>query len=250
MKIFKDINKNTGIIIILSIIIVFLGCANINTCRNSNQKTEFLTDSITKIKTKEGIKYITKNVPVIKNNKELKEYADSLYIENKRLRKIKLNPIVITKTNTVTKLKNVPAITTVDKYPGYYMISWKYGKTYDNNNFISLNGETKADSLMKNVTTKISNLTVASDLILDVTDNDKNTIKILARSNNPLISITNIEGSIINPKKSKTISSYFKPKRWSIGFNLGEGIGYSNQTGNFTLSPYIGIGLSYNLISF
>lgn len=38
-----------------------------------------------------------------------------------------------------------------------------------------------------------------------------------------------------------------KDKKWSIGLQLGAGVGYSNN--QFNVTPYIGLGLSYSLFS-
>lgn len=81
------------------------------------------------------------------------------------------------------------------------------------------------------------------------------------KSNDPSLSITNINTSIFNLSKSqfiqnevnKKINSLRKPSRFSLGLQFGYGITYqySKDTGYKTYtSPYLGLGLSYNFLSF
>lgn len=44
-----------------------------------------------------------------------------------------------------------------------------------------------------------------------------------------------------------TIKQKTKDKRWSLGLQLGAGVGYQNK--QFIVTPYIGLGLSYSLFS-
>jgi hypothetical protein len=54
--------------------------------------------------------------------------------------------------------------------------------------------------------------------------------------------ISSIEGSLIDPQKNELIQSYFKPKRWTCGPQLGIGFSQSLKPG-----VYVGFGLQYNL---
>ena len=49
------------------------------------------------------------------------------------------------------------------------------------------------------------------------------------------------------PRETMTITKYPKPKRWSVGIQVGYGM---TLKGTPQFSPYIGIGVSYNLFSF
>ena len=49
------------------------------------------------------------------------------------------------------------------------------------------------------------------------------------------------------PREVVTIKEYSKPKRWGVGIQVGYGV---NVSGTPQFSPYIGIGVSYNLFSF
>lgn len=50
------------------------------------------------------------------------------------------------------------------------------------------------------------------------------------------------------PKITETIVQKSKPKRWGVGINAGYGIGANDN--KIYASPYIGIGISYNIFSF
>ena len=49
------------------------------------------------------------------------------------------------------------------------------------------------------------------------------------------------------PRETMTITKYPKPKRWSVGIQVGYGM---TLKGTPQFSPYIGVGVSYNLFSF
>lgn len=57
-----------------------------------------------------------------------------------------------------------------------------------------------------------------------------------------------LDSIVLNlPTNIVTIKQQYKPKRWSIGIHAGYGI---MLNGTPKLSPYIGVGISYNLWSF
>lgn len=49
------------------------------------------------------------------------------------------------------------------------------------------------------------------------------------------------------PREVVTIKDYQKPKRWGVGIQVGYGMTLKGQP---HFSPYIGVGISYNLFSF
>jgi hypothetical protein len=70
-------------------------------------------------------------------------------------------------------------------------------------------------------------------------------IEIFVRSDYPGFSVSSIEGALIDPRKSEVIRSYFPPKKWGLGPQVGGTISREGK-----ISPYLGIGLSYNFIRF
>lgn len=83
-----------------------------------------------------------------------------------------------------------------------------------------------------------------SDLIINHIKDGEN-IKLSVSSSNPYLTITDIKGSIIN---TKAYNQYQKPKPFGLGVHIGYGL--STNNGIVYLSPYIGVGLSYNFIRF
>lgn len=82
------------------------------------------------------------------------------------------------------------------------------------------------------------------DLIITKKKEDDKLI-LSASSSNPYINVTNIEGSIID---INAYNSYQKSKPFGIGIQAGYGL--STNNGVVFLSPYIGVGISYNIIKF
>lgn len=245
----KNIKNPKFIIFILIIFCIFLILLNVSTCsRTSSKNTSDATDSTTRIKTKDGKTYIVKTVPIYVKDKEV---SDSLKEVIKELKKEKINPVVITKTNVKTVIKNVAVPSYIEKFPEEYRIKWNYtNNAMPSGNYIILAGNTVCDSLMKKSSTTLDSLIVASDLTLALADGEQGKMRILVRSSNPFLKFTSIEGALINPRKSKVIKQYFNPSRWGISVNAGYGLGWNSRAGNFLYGPYIGIGLSYNLIHF
>lgn len=244
----KNLKNPKFIIFLLIIFCIFLILLNVNTCSRSNNNITQITDSISKIKTKDGKTYIVKTVPVYIKNKEI---PDSIKEIIKELKKEKINPVAVTKTEIKTVIKNVTVPSYIEKFPGTYRIKWNYiNNSMPSGNYIILAGNTVCDSLMKKSNTVLDSLIVASNLTLALADGVQGKMRILVQSSNPFLRFTSIDGAIIDPRKSKIIKQYFKPSRWGISVNAGYGLGWNSGSGNFIYGPYIGIGLSYNLIHF
>ena len=81
-------------------------------------------------------------------------------------------------------------------------------------------------------------------LTLDIIE-DKSGIRLIGRTDNPYISISNMDGVMFDPSKSKYLKKYYKQKKWSIGPTIGYGL-----SKDLKLTPYIGIGISYGIIQF
>ena len=81
-------------------------------------------------------------------------------------------------------------------------------------------------------------------LTLDIIE-DKLGIRLIGRTDNPYISISNMDGVMFDPTKSKYLKKYYKQKKWSIGPTIGYGL-----SKDLKLTPYIGIGISYGIIQF
>lgn len=62
------------------------------------------------------------------------------------------------------------------------------------------------------------------------------------------LEITEMDGALIDPKNSDVLKNLMKPKRWSLGTQVGYGVLLHN--GQINSGVYIGVGLQYNLFSF
>lgn len=94
------------------------------------------------------------------------------------------------------------------------------------------------------VTSTIKADKIYADLVINKTK-EKNNLVLSVSSSNPYVNVTNIDGSVID---LNAYNSYQKPKLFGIGLHVGYGL--STNNGVVFLSPYIGVGLSYNLIRF
>ena len=177
--------------------------------------------------------YIQKISDLKKSNKEL-------YNE---LKNLKENPIIITKYNTKIKIDSINTVSNsiakIDTTT--YKLNWSAPK----NNWYSFNGETSVKKDFSKFNTKIYNFSSNADLTTDLVEKDGK-FTIMVKSDNPYLQINNINSSIIDFKKNKTIKKMFPQKR----FGLGPVIGYGYDITKSKFSPYIGIGLSYHILSF
>ena len=82
-----------------------------------------------------------------------------------------------------------------------------------------------------------------ANITLDILDNGDNKLRMISRTDNPYINITNMDGVVFDPTDSKVLNKFYKKKKWSIGPYIGYGI-----TGKGKLQPSIGIGISYGII--
>lgn len=55
---------------------------------------------------------------------------------------------------------------------------------------------------------------------------------------------------LYNTKEIIPVPVYPKPKRWGIGVQVGAGVQYGTIHKQMDVGPYIGVGISYNILSF
>lgn len=75
-----------------------------------------------------------------------------------------------------------------------------------------------------------------------VQDDSTKLLRIFVDPNYPGLTISHIDGALIDPQKSALIQSYFKPQRWSFGPQVGVGI-----TSGLKPAIFVGIGVQYSL---
>lgn len=207
-----------------------------------NQKSEYYEN-------KKGEMYRA-SLAAILEVRDLKKQYNDLYEEYQKLKKDK--PLVITHTVVETRVDSIYLPTSVSEDGKTLM--WNWHKDIDKNNFVHIEGETKLDSIFNESTTLMKSLRVGSDLYVDFISNPDypSTLQVIARSNNPYVSIMNTEGTVIDPLKHpafKAISNKNK-KKWGIGIQVGYGVGYDMLNKNISAGPYVGIGISKNIIVF
>ena len=182
--------------------------------------------------------------------KDLKKQYDELYTEYDKLKKDK--PLVITQTIVETRIDSVYIPTSVSNDGKTFL--WEWHKDIDKNNFVHLEGETKMDSVMNEATTLMKSLRVGSDLYVDFISNKDypSTLRVIARSNNPYVSVINTDGVIVDPAKHPAFKSIFKAKqkKWHIGLQAGFGASYDIAHKQLGYGPYVGIGVTKSIIGF
>lgn len=112
-----------------------------------------------------------------------------------------------------------------------------------------MNGNTDVHSDFSSFQTTISGLSVPSKITFDIIENKKEKqLMFIGRSDNPYVSITNVNGTVVDSKNSKVLKSYFPQKHWHIGLQAGYGLGLHSNT--VIMTPALSVGLAYSLFSF
>lgn len=238
-EIFQTFTFKDWLLLIMTVLtVVFFAKARQYETKNrelTNQYNIALTDYSNKI----GQNYVRNQLQITEINR-LKDENRSMYDEIKNL---KDKPVIITKTETKFRVDTVvmESVKIVHE-PGdsIYNLHWMH----DEPGVYTVDGKTAVKEDFSDFETTIENLTVENELTLDVIDNGSN-LEVIARSNNPYVTVTGMNNVFIDPRKSPTIKRYFKPKRWGLGIQAGYGID-KNLHGTW----YIGVGASYNFIMF
>lgn len=200
----------------------------------------YKTDSLDVYKNKLKEAYASVNVYVQDKN-QLKKQNTQLAEE---LKKLKDNPIVITKTKVKVYVDTIyTQADTIIQKDSIYDLHWHY---LEPNNYFSLNGLTKVKNDFSSFNTNIYNLQLDTEITMDIIDDKKNNrFKLIARTDNPYINITNMDGVVFDPTKSSVLKKFYKQKRWHIGPQVTYGI-----TADGKLRPTFGVGIGYGLINF
>lgn len=224
---FINWEKVIGLALIIGLLIALV--CSVRQCNRNNAKYEnnikALKDSIVYYQTKSGNTVAEKQAFIVDNSKEIKQLSEALYqalkemrIENSTLAAMQFSGEVDNgEKDTVYEIKH-------DTIQNGFIKDFSF-----NDKYRELSGKVTyiPDTLAVDITNDkmFFDYTVAID--------KKNRIKIM--SDNPYIKYNEISGFTIQQKKQKR-------------FGLGPQVGYGYNFGKF--SPYIGVGLSYNLIVF
>lgn len=243
-----NLDAKDWIIIALGIIILLLGIG-CGIYYHKYQKAEgqvvIWNDSVHIYKNKYNEEYDAKNTYILKAE-QLQAYNDELYKEYKSL---KDNPIVITKTDVITKLDTVYT-NTHDVTHDSDMIAWIWDAK--DSTYYKISGQSIA--YLNNIDsseTVIDNLEMNANLTLDVIDNGKQ-LSVIAKTDNPYMQLGDMQSVVIDPMNSPTLKNYYKPKRWGLSLYLGIGMNCGwepihNSVG-LNIGPSVGIAVTYDLI--
>lgn len=238
---------NKYIIFALLVIIILLtfGTAFFyNKYQNAAGQVVIWNDSAYVYKNKYNEEYAAKNTYILKAE-QLESYNEELYKEYKAL---KDNPIVITKTEIITRVDTVKT-TISDVEIQNDSISWNWNA--NDSNFYVINGVSGLNTKNMNPYTTINNLTFDTKLTLDVVDNGSQ-LSVVAKSNNPYVTLSNMQSVVIDPLNSPTIKNMSKPKRWGFGPSVSAGVyaGYDFTSGKVCIGVggMVGFSIHYDLI--
>lgn len=219
-------NKNIFswlVLIFAIIIIIFCVKACNNGIRKENSKLiESLNDSISYYRDVEGI--LHSKISVIEDDyflklklkdKEIVELQDLV----KKYKNVKSATIIKTETKIVEKIVNKTILDTISNTPIY-------------ESSFNLKDYIWGDIVAKKDTTDIK-INIKNDFNI-VTYKEKNKLVLDVSDKNPY-SVTKVQRSYINLPKQK---------KFGLGINTGYGISKNG------LSPYIGLGINYNILNF
>jgi dipeptidyl aminopeptidase/acylaminoacyl peptidase len=238
-----------GIIILLVIWVSFTR----SSFQKAKRDVKILKDS-TEYVTNLNKELYARNNSAILEISDLKEYNKELYNE---VKKLKDNPIVVTKVITKIEYRDTTLITVIDStyFEGnkkIFKLGWSKDTIYSEGNYFNLKGKTflSIDTTLKPIGyySYIQKLEIGSKLYLSLTENkkDKN-LYINARTDFPGLIFTDIDGYIIDPQKSKELKKYFPQKRWGISVFGGPGVLIGNE---FKAGWIMGVGISYDILNF
>ena len=199
-------------------------------------------DTLSVYQNKVGELYAS-NDTYIMDIKELKKSNTELYEE---VKKLKDNPIIVTKTEFVYKVDSVK----MNSDTVYIYV--------DGNDTIFKNEFSKKDSWMditgitlfslnnKQFSTTLNNVSFNANITTNLVERD-NKLYFVSKSSNPYMQINNIEGCMLSPEDSKIIKKRFD-KRWAVVAGAGPNIAVVN--GQLKMVPGLQLTLGYKLISF
>jgi hypothetical protein len=236
------IKIGVGLVLIISLLTNFKQCSNI---KIANQNITALSDTLKLTKNKVG-EVVKSKTLLLMDITNLKNSNSDLTTEiNKLTSKDKKNLIEIDKLNIVINMQK----DSLEKFKsGTPIVINDSTKVYPFNKINAFRDlEWNVEVVGKQINS-VSSTLLSDKVMLDLVINKKkidNNIILSVSSSNPYVNITNIDGSIID---LKAYNSLQKIKPFSVGLQLGYGL--STNNGIVFISPYVGIGISYNLFRF
>lgn len=236
MNIGKIFSLQNIIILILSIIlslVLFKQCEN-NRIYEDNYIV--LSDSINNYRDKIGNLYKEKESYILEID-NLKRINENLYAEVKNL---KDNPTVVTQVITEFKfdtiiIDNVTETDTLNNKINTY----KYADNFINMDITHILSNNKGKI-------EINNISSTANIYTSIIENKKTRrLSIISRSDNPYLTINNVNGGFLDINSSKTLTNYFKREnKWAITVQGGLGIVYDMQSQKLIGGPGFSVGVS------
>lgn len=214
----------------------------------TEQNNRALTDSIRYVKDKAGDVEAIKSTFVTKL-KDLEQVNKDLYAESKKeIGDLK----ALIKGSIDAGSGDVVISNDLKKYPDGQTYGLLFDKTRIDSGMVwSIKGESRFK--LENNTifpgqTEIFSNDMKLKVVLGFKEN-KDNYEVFARSANPNVKFDELSGVMLIPKKpDPLLTPPTKDKKFGIGIQVGYGIGFLNK--QLYATPYVGIGLSYNLIKF
>lgn len=202
-----------------------------------------LTDSLQDYKTDNG-DLIAQKGALQTSKYQLKILNNELYVEIQKEKD--KPPKTITKIQTVVRRDTVFTNSSEYEYLGEsaYRITWEY-KESGEWGLRALKGNSRfnflGDSTISNIRSQITKDIFQMSISTGFRETPDGNLQAFARTSAPNVTFTQVDGAIIDPNSYINIPQ----KRWGIGFHIGWGL-----SSEFKPTPYIGVGLSYDVFSF
>ena len=219
-----------------------------------NMNLDALKDTVRVQKNKAGeATYVRKTLLADKKsleklNKDLKDELD------KQEGKV----IVIERVVTETKVDTQYVNNFLSSYGNNkFSLDWKYDSTFSANNYRKFSGKSFfiVDTLNNKVLpgiTRIDQDEMGFSFVTGLREKDK-ALEIFVTPKYPGMTVTQIEGAVIDPYKSDVLKKMFPNKKFSLGPYVGVGVGAGvGLNGKPIFGPVfnIGVGLQYSIIKF
>lgn len=257
-KIFKKENREMILIVALALM-AFLWIRGCNREKNAEaeakrqeainaQNQRALQDSLRYVKNKAGEIEAIKSSFVSKLE-DLEKLNKDLYLESKKeIGNLK----ALIKGSIGINTGNVVMSNELKHYPDGVTHGLLFEKTKIDSGLVwSIKGESKFK--LENNTifpgqTEIFNNQIKLKLVLGFKEN-KDNYEVFARSASPYVTFDDLSGVMLIPKKADPLlTPPVKNKKFGLGIHVGYGVGFFNK--QVMLTPYVGVGLQYNLIKF
>lgn len=235
-------------VVALLSIFIFRQCGEINQLEQENQisqsnmralsdSLETTTDELGNVKSERGA--------LQASSKELRQLNRSLASTVDSLRN---NPTIITRTRTVVERDTVFDVDSVGEHLGddRFQITFESKESGDwglreiaGASRFRIVGDTTVTDIQTDIVRDVLEMTITTGF----RETEDGMLRVFATTNFPGVQTLDVEGAVIDPRLYVNREEIQRPKRMGIGLQLGYGI-----TPDMTFRPYVGIGLSYNLI--